>query len=177
MVSDSFLGVRKQLVMRRGETLGKLSAAKHDGFNEVATSIALQFTDRVNLLHPLAGYLVKVDGARVAINLGEASGVKPGQEFIVYKESADSRPGDRRGAFDGSALARAARRHVGRAEARVDAGARDLFARSEGARRRGARRPLPAEGVSQARDVDHPDLVARPEIQPELDRARRRRGR
>jgi hypothetical protein len=88
VVSESILGVRKQLVMRRGETLGKLSAAEREqSFAEVADSIAFQFADRVNLLHPLAGYIVKVDGARIALNLGEDSGVKPGQEYLVYVDA------------------------------------------------------------------------------------------
>jgi hypothetical protein len=88
VVSESILGVRKQLVMRRGETLGKLSDAEREqSFAEVADSIAFQFADRLNLLHPLAGYIVKVDGARVALNLGEDSGVKPGQEYRVYVDA------------------------------------------------------------------------------------------
>lgn len=88
VVSESLLGVRKQLVLRRGETLGKLSAAEREqSFAEAADSIAFQFADRVNLLHPLAGYIVKVDGARVALNLGEGSGVKTGQEYLVYVDA------------------------------------------------------------------------------------------
>ena len=83
--SESFLGVRTQLVMRRGETLGRLSAAERErSFAEAADSIAFQFADRVNLLHPLAGYVVKVDGTRVALNLRDGSGVKAGQEYLVY---------------------------------------------------------------------------------------------
>ena len=87
VLSETVFGVRTRLVMRRGDTLGKLSPAEREkSFAEVAASIGFQLADRVNLLHPLSGYVVKVDGARVALNLGASSGVKPGQEFIVYKD-------------------------------------------------------------------------------------------
>jgi hypothetical protein len=87
VLSETFVGVRSQLVMRRGETLSKLSPAEREKrLTESVASIAAQFADRVNLLRPLEGYVVKADGARVAINLGDGTGVKVGQEFLVYEE-------------------------------------------------------------------------------------------
>lgn len=86
--SDTLTGVRTVLVMRRGASLSTISPAERDkSVGESLGAIADQFAGRVDLLHPLTGYVVKVDGTRVAINLGRSSGAKAGQEFLVYEEA------------------------------------------------------------------------------------------
>ena len=87
LFSDTFLGRRSTLVMRRGDSLSKLSPAERDkSVAESLADIASKFVVRADLLHPLLGYVVKVDGSRVAISLGARSGVKPGHEFVVVEE-------------------------------------------------------------------------------------------
>lgn len=49
-------------------------------------AIARQFAERLNQMSPLAGYVVANQNGRVAINLGAATGIKKGQEFLVYTE-------------------------------------------------------------------------------------------
>lgn len=55
-------------------------------YSECVKSISHQFADKINLLNPLEGYVVTVEGSKVALNLGQTSGIKPGQEFFIYKE-------------------------------------------------------------------------------------------
>jgi hypothetical protein len=86
-VSETFVGLESKLGMARDvgtNNITQAAAAKCFGNN--LASIAQQFVDRLNLLNPLDGYIVMVQGDRVAINLGESSGVKVGQEFMVYSE-------------------------------------------------------------------------------------------
>lgn len=49
-------------------------------------AIARQFAERLNQMSPLSGYVVVNQNGRVAINLGTATGIKRGQEFLVYTE-------------------------------------------------------------------------------------------
>jgi TolB-like protein len=178
VVSDTFLGVRSRLVMRRGETLGKLSAAEREkSFNEVATSIALQFADRVNLLHPLEGYVVKVDGARVAINLGAPSGVKVGQEFLVY-EDADPIRDPVTGEVLSTDRRSLARLVVTSVEPKL-AWTRVLVTYSSEAKTKVAGETVdlyPPKGFLKPEMSIIQTTLRAAEIQPELDRARRRRG-
>jgi TolB-like protein len=86
--SDSFAGARKTLVMRRGTSLSTLSPAERErSLTESLAALASRFVARLDLLDPLTGYVVKVEGRRVAINLGRDSGVKAGQEFLVVDEA------------------------------------------------------------------------------------------
>lgn len=86
-VSDSFEAVQSKLGMPRDPATGTLTvAAGIECFENNLKSIAQQFVDRLNLLTPLEGYIVQIEGNRVAINLGAASGVKVGNEFIVFAE-------------------------------------------------------------------------------------------
>ena len=72
--------------------MSKLSVAEREkSVTESAAAIGFQFADRVNLLHPLEGYVVKADERRVALNLGAPSGVKVGHEFLVYEEASPIR--------------------------------------------------------------------------------------
>jgi hypothetical protein len=86
--SDTFSGTRIVLMMKRKGGLGaELSPAEErKSIQEGAEAVARQFADRVGVVDPLEGYVVAVEGGRVAINLGEASGVRPGQEFVAYEE-------------------------------------------------------------------------------------------
>lgn len=86
-VSDTFTGTESRFGMPRDLGTNNITAAAAAKcFEANLQSIAQQFVDRVNLLSPLEGYIVSIQGDRVAINLGEASGVKIGQEFMVYSE-------------------------------------------------------------------------------------------
>jgi hypothetical protein len=86
-VSDTFIGLESKLGMARDPGTNNITlAAATKCFETNLKSIAQQFVDRINLLNPLGGYIVSIDGERVSINLGEASGVKVGQEFMVYSE-------------------------------------------------------------------------------------------
>jgi TolB-like protein len=86
--SDTFTGTRIVLMMKRKTGIGTelAPAEERKSIGEGAEAIARQFADRVGVIEPLEGYVVAVEGARVAINLGEASGVRPGQEFVAYTE-------------------------------------------------------------------------------------------
>jgi curli biogenesis system outer membrane secretion channel CsgG len=86
-VSETFVGLESKLGMARDPGTNNITlAAAVKCFENNLKMIAQQFVDRVNLLSPLAGYIVVIQGDRVAINLGQASGVKVGQEFMVYSE-------------------------------------------------------------------------------------------
>jgi curli biogenesis system outer membrane secretion channel CsgG len=88
-MSDTFVGTESRLGMTRDPGTNNIAlAAATKCFENNVKSIAQQFVDRINLLNPLGGYIVAIDGERVAINLGEASGVKVGQEFMVYSEGS-----------------------------------------------------------------------------------------
>lgn len=59
---------------------------KFSMYQAAMPSIARQFAERLNQMAPLKGYVVTTQGGRVAINLGAASGIKKGQEFLVVEE-------------------------------------------------------------------------------------------
>jgi hypothetical protein len=86
--SDTYTGTRIVLMMKRKGGLGsELSTAEErKSVQECVQSIAGQFADRMEVIKPLEGYVVTVEPHRVAINLGAAAGVRPGQEFLVYLE-------------------------------------------------------------------------------------------
>jgi len=86
-VSETFVGLEQKLGMQREIGTNNISqAAATTCYGNNVKAIAQQFVNRLNLLNPLEGYIVMVQGERVAINLGETSGVKVGQEFMVYAE-------------------------------------------------------------------------------------------
>lgn len=55
-------------------------------YQSAMPAIARQFAERLNQMSPLSGYIVANQNGRVAINLGTATGIKRGQEFLVYTE-------------------------------------------------------------------------------------------
>ena len=179
LFADTFLGKRVTLVMRRGGALSKLSPAERDkSIHESLDAIAAQFVVRADLLHPLSGYVVKVDGARVAISLGSRSGVKPGHEFLVVEEAEPIRD-----PVTGDVLStdrkRLARLQVTSVEERL-AWARIVATHSPAAKLviGGERVDLHApKGFLEERMTVVQTEPRASEIAPELERARRRRGR
>ncbi|MBX7222846.1 MAG: CsgG/HfaB family protein [Blastocatellia bacterium] len=86
-ISDTFTGQVTAFAMQRVPNTNTLTPQEaNKKFLETLNLAALQFIDRINLLTPLEGYVVAVEGNRVALNLGEPTGIKPGQEFLVIQE-------------------------------------------------------------------------------------------
>lgn len=87
LVSDTFVGTESRMGMARDFGTNNITVAEGmKCFENNLKVIAQQFVDRVNLLQPLEGYIVSIDGNRVAISLGGNAGAKIGQEFMVYAE-------------------------------------------------------------------------------------------
>lgn len=177
LFADTFLGKRTTLVMRRGNSLSKLSAAERDkSVDESLDDIARQFVVRSDMLHPLTGYVVKVDGARVAISLGGRSGVKPGHEFLVVEEAEPIRD-----PVTGEVLSterkRLARLQVTSVEERL-AWTRIVTTHSPAAQLVVAGERVdrsPPKGFLQERMTVVQTEPRAAEIQPQLERARKRR--
>ncbi len=60
----------------------KVKASSAARLNELVS----QITEKIVMSFPLEGYIVQRTGSRVTIDLGRRMGVKPGMEFIAFKE-------------------------------------------------------------------------------------------
>ena len=86
-VSETFVGTESRYAMQRDPATYAISVSEGiKCFEANLKSIAEQFVDRLNAMNPLEGLIVAIEGQRVAINLGASSGVKVGQEFLVFTE-------------------------------------------------------------------------------------------
>ena len=66
-------------------TMAMLSAAEAGLADRIGATFALMADEFVMAFEPLQGMIVAVEGAAVYLDLGEPSGVRVGQEFVVFR--------------------------------------------------------------------------------------------
>lgn len=99
----AFSGLLSAMSGQKQDLPALTDSQKFSMYQAAMPSIARQFAERLNQMSPLAGYVVANQNGRVAINLGTASGIKKGQEFLVYTEERaikDPASGEKLGAVE-----------------------------------------------------------------------------